>query len=29
MLRTITMTVSDTRQYACHWKENITFFNTG
>ena len=27
-LWTSTITVSGTRQYACHWKENINFFKT-
>ena len=27
-LRRSTITVSDTKQYACHWKENISFFKT-
>ena len=27
-LWTSKITVSDTRQYACHWKENINYFKT-
>ena len=27
-LLTSTITVSGTRQYACHWKANIIFFKT-